>query len=280
MFTIEELEEAAGLVARHMAPTPQIAWPLLERETGVQVWVKHENHTPIGAFKIRGGITFIDWLKRTRPDVPGIVTATRGNHGQSLARAARRAGLDARVIVPAGNSVEKNAAMVEFGATLEVFGDDFDSAKSEAERIATEEGLFLVPPFHRELVRGVTTASLEMLRAVPDLHSLYVPIGCGSGICGAIAVRDALKSGVRIIGVVSTGARTAQLSREAGRLVETNAASTFADGIAVRVPVQEALDIYGTGVEDIVAVSDEEIVDAMLCMLRTTHNPSSAFVTE
>ena len=272
MFTIEELGEAADLVARHMAPTPQIAWPLLERETGVKVWVKHENHTPIGAFKIRGGITFIDWLKRTRPDVPGIVTATRGNHGQSLARAARRAGLDARVIVPAGNSVEKNAAMVAFGATLEVFGDDFDSAKGEAERIAAEEGLFLVPPFHRELVRGVATASLELLRAVPDLHSLYVPIGCGSGICGAIAVRDVLASGTRIIGVVSTGARTAQLSREAGHLVETNAASTFADGIAVRVPVQEALDIYGDGVEDIIAVSDEEIVDAMLCMLRTTHN--------
>jgi len=271
-FTADEIEEAARLVYRYMKPTPQYAWPLLSARTGATVWAKHENHTPTGAFKARGGITFIDWLKRTHPASPGIVTATRGNHGQSQARAATAAGLKAKIVVPFGNSVEKNAAMRAFGADLIEFGTDFDEAKVEAMRLAEVEGLFPVPPFHRELVRGVATYALELFTEARDLDTVYVPIGCGSGICGVIAVRDALGLATEVVGVVSTEAQGARLSFEAGKLVETNSANTFADGMAVRVPVQEAFDIYSTGASRIVAVSDDEIAEAMRILYRDTHN--------
>jgi threonine dehydratase len=272
MFTARELEDAARLVHAHMAPTPQYAWPLLAERTGAQVWVKHENHTPAGAFKIRGGITLIDWLRRTQPDCPGIVTATRGNHGQSQARAARAAGLRALVYVPHGNSPEKNAAMRAFGAELVEHGDDFDEAREEAFRVGAELGLFIVPPFHRELVRGVATYGWELLTAQPDLDTVYVPIGCGSGICGVIAARDALGLNTKVVGVVSDAAPCAKLSVEAGRLIETPTARTFADGMAVRVPVQAAFDIYRTGAERIVAVSDDEVADAIRAYYTDTHN--------
>ncbi|WP_212524507.1 threonine dehydratase [Actibacterium sp. MT2.3-13A] len=271
-FTRDALEQAAALVHTQMPPTPQYAWPLLAEAAGCEVWVKHENHTPIGAFKVRGGITLIDWLRRTQPDVPGIVTATRGNHGQSQARAARAAGLTARVYVPHGNSVEKNAAMRAFGADLIEFGADFDTAREEAMRVAEAEGLFPVPPFHRELVRGVATYALEFFAAQPDLDAVYVPIGCGSGICGTIAARDALGLRTQVIGVVSENAQTAKLSVEAGRMVETETARTFADGMAVRIPVQEAFDIYSKGAERIVAVSEEEIAEAIRLYYTATHN--------
>ena len=272
MFTRAELEDASLLVARHMAPTPQYAWPQLEKRFGCKVWVKHENHGPTGAFKVRGGITFIDWLKRTHPDCPGIITATRGNHGQSQARAATAAGLRALVYAPKGNSVEKNAAMEAFGAELVIFGDDFDEAREEVYRIAEAEGLFIVPPFHTELVRGVAIYAYELLSAQPQIDTLYVPIGCGSGICGCIAARDALGLDTKIVGVVSEHAQTAKLSAEAGTLVETNAANTFADGMAVRVPVQEALDIYGPGAERIVTVSEEAVAEAIRIYYRDIHN--------
>ena len=272
MFGKDEIEEAARIVYRHMAPTPQYAWPLLRKRAGATVWVKHENHTPIGAFKIRGGITFIDWLRRTQPNTAGIVTATRGNHGQSQARAATAAGLKAKILVPRGNSVEKNAAMRAFGAELIEFGSDFDEARLEAERLAEAENLFLVPPFHRELVRGVATYALELFTATGELDTVYVPIGCGSGICGVIAVRDALGLRTKIVGVVSTEAQTAKLSFEAGRLIETNSANTIADGMAVRVPVAEAFEIYAKGAERIVAVNDNDIAEAMRIYYRDTHN--------
>ncbi|SPH16994.1 L-threonine dehydratase biosynthetic IlvA [Defluviimonas aquaemixtae] len=271
-FTLDELEEAAELVRRHMEPTPQYAWPQLAARTGAEVWVKHENHGPIGAFKARGAITLIDWLRRTQPDCPGIITATRGNHGQAQARAATRAGLRAVVYVPHGNSVEKNAAMRAFGADLREFGEDFDTAKDEAMRLAKEEGLFPVPPFHRELVRGVATYALEFFRAAPPLDAVYVPIGCGSGICGVIAARDALGLSTEVVGVVSTEAACAKLSVEAGRPVETNSARTFADGMAVRVPVKEALDIYGPCAARILAVSEDEVAEAMRIYFADTHN--------
>ncbi len=271
-FTREELAEAATLVHRQMAPTPQYAWPLLSRETGCSTWVKHENHGPTGAFKVRGGITFIDWLKRTRPDCPGVITATRGNHGQSQARAARAAGLRAVIYVPRGNSAEKNEAMRAFGAELVEFGEDFDTAREEAMRVAAQEGLQPVPPFHRELVRGVATYAFELFTAKPDLDTVYVPIGCGSGICGVIAARDALGLKTRVVGVVSTEALTAKLSAEAGRPIETPSARTFADGVAVRVPVPEALEIYGKGADRILAVSEDEIAEAIRLYFRTTHN--------
>ncbi|MGA1267465.1 MAG: threonine dehydratase [Gemmobacter sp.] len=272
MFTTEELQAATALVHRHMAPTPLYAWPQLARRLGATVWVKHENHGPTGAFKVRGGITFIDWLRRTHPDCPGIVTATRGNHGQSQARAARAAGLRAVVYAPRGNSTEKNAAMRAFGAELHEVGDDFDAAREAAMAAGAAEGLFAVPPFHRELVRGVATYAWEMFTAKPDLHTVYVPIGCGSGICGVIAARDALGLATRVVGVVSEGARCAQLSVAAGRLVETPQARTFADGMAVRVPVQEAFEIYARGADRIIAVSDDAVAEAIRIFYTDTHN--------
>ena len=272
MFSTDELQAATVLVHRHMAPTPLYAWPQLAARTGARVWVKHENHGPTGAFKVRGGITFIDWLRRTHPECPGIVTATRGNHGQSQARAARAAGLRAVVYAPRGNSVEKNAEMRAFGAELHEVGDDFDAAREAAMAAGAAEGLFPVPPFHRELVRGVATYAWEMFTAKPDLDTVYVPIGCGSGICGVIAARDALGLATRVVGVVSEGARCAQLSVEAGRLIETPQARTFADGMAVRVPVQEALDIYARGADRIVAVSDDAVAEAIRIFYTDTHN--------
>ncbi len=272
LFQLDELDEALRVVHASMAPTPQYVWPQIGAKAGATVWVKHENHTPTGAFKVRGGITFIDWLRRAHPEAQGIITATRGNHGQSQARAATAAGLQAKILVPHGNSVEKNAAMRAFGATVVEFGEDFDEARIEAARLAREESLFMVPPFHRELVRGVATYALELFGAVPDLDTVYVPIGCGSGICGLIAVRDVLGLDTRIVGVVSTEAQGAKLSFEAGRLIETESAKTFADGMAVRVPVREAFDIYSKGADRIVAVSDDEVAEAMRIYYHDTHN--------
>ncbi|TCM88128.1 threonine dehydratase [Rhodovulum steppense] len=272
MFTLDELQAAAAFVHSRMPPTPQYAWPLLAEATGAETWVKHENHTPTGAFKIRGAHSFIDWLKRTQPDCPGIVTATRGNHGQGQALAARAAGMVAKIYVPEGNSVEKNAAMRAFGADLIVHGADFDAARQEAQRVAEAEGLAFVPPFHRELVRGVATYGLELFTAVPDLHTVYVPIGCGSGICGTIAARDALGLDTRIVGVVSENADCVLRSMAAGDYVETETARTFADGIAVRVPVPEAFDIFARGAERIVSVSDAEMAEAIRLYFRATHN--------
>jgi len=271
-FSKAELEAAADLVHGQMAPTPQYEWPGLSTATGAEVWVKHENHAPTGAFKVRGGITFMDWLRRDHPESPGICTATRGNHGQSQARAATAAGLRALIYVPQGNSVEKNAAMRGYGAELVEFGEDFDTARPEAVRVAGAEGLTVVPPFHPELVRGVATYGYELFSALRDLDTVYVPIGCGSGICGTILARDALGLETEIVGVVSENAQTAKLSVEAGAMVETNAARTFADGMAVRVPVKEAFEIYSRGAARIVAVSEAEIAEAIRLYYTATHN--------
>ncbi|MCV2868060.1 threonine dehydratase [Defluviimonas sp. WL0002] len=272
MFTLPELETAARLVHRHMEPTAQYAWPTLSDRIGAEVWVKHENHGPTGAFKVRGGITLMDWLAREHPGYGGIITATRGNHGQSQARAATALGLRAVVYVPRGNSVEKNAAMRAFGAELREHGDDFDEARTEAMRVAGEEGLYPVPPFHRELVRGVASYALEFFRAAPRLHTVYVPIGCGSGICGVIAARDAMRLPTRVVGVVSANAQTAKLSAEAGRPIPTDSARTFADGMAVRVPVAEALAVYGPGAARVIAVTENQIAEAIRVYFTDTHN--------
>ena len=274
MFTKSDLEQAAELVHQFVPPTPQIRWPLIEELTGCETWVKHENHNPTGAFKVRGGVTYIDWVKRTLPDVTGIVTATRGNHGQSQALAATRVGLSANIFVPNGNSAEKNAAMRAYGANLIEFGSDFDEARMEAGKQASLYGWHPVPAFHKELARGVATYAYELLSAAPHLDTIYVPIGCGSGICGTILARDALGLKTKIVAVVSENAMTAKLSVEQGKLVETNSANTFADGMAVRVPVQSALDIYGPGAERFVTVSDEEIANAVRIYFRTIHSVS------
>ncbi|MEM6761850.1 MAG: threonine dehydratase [Pseudomonadota bacterium] len=269
---IEAIERAASLVYRTMPPTPQYTWPQLSKVAGTTVWVKHENHTPTGSFKVRGAISFMDWLKQAHPDVRGIVTATRGNHGQGQALAATKAGLSAKIYVPFGNSLEKNDAMASFGADLVEFGEDFDSAKLEAHRVAEADGLFFVPPFHPALVAGVSTYAMELFRNAPPIDVLYVPIGCGSGICGIIAARDALDLKTEVVGVVATGADYAKKSFDAGRPLESERADTFADGIAVRAPIAEAFDIYSKGAARVVSVSDDEIAEAMRIIFRTTHN--------
>jgi threonine dehydratase len=271
-LTRDDIEQAAGLVYQVMPATAQYAWPLLAERLGCTVWVKHENHTPTGAFKVRGGITFMHWLKRTHPDVRGIVTATRGNHGQSLALAATALDLRSLIVVPQANSLEKNNAMRGFGGEVVEFGRDFDEAREEAARLASVHGLYLVPPFHTELVKGVATYALELFKAAPDLDTVYVPIGCGSGICAVIAARDALGLNTRVVGVVSTEAAAAKLSFEAGVIRETASADTFADGLAVRKPIAEAFAVYAQGAARIVSVTDEQIAEAMRVYYTDTHN--------
>jgi len=272
MFTQTELENIIPLVRASVPPTPQYVWPLLKAQTGVDVVVKHENHTPIGAFKVRGGVVYFDRLKRERPQVRGIVTATRGNHGQSLAWAGARAGVAVTIVVPRANSVEKNAAMQSFGAALIEHGRDFDEAKEEAMRLALERELEYAPSFHRDFVMGVATYAHELFTVFGDLDTVYVPIGLGSGICGVIGTRNALKLKTKIVGVVSECANAYSRSMAAGRVIATNSALTFADGMAVRVPDATAFESIGRGAERIVEVSEDEIAEAIRCIYSATHN--------
>ena len=269
---LQQLEDAASIVYRAMQPTAQYAWPLLCDTLGLKIWVKHENHTPVGAFKLRGGLAYFDALARG-PDRPqGVVTATRGNHGQSVAFAARRHGLTATIVVPRGNSREKNAAMRAFGATLVEHGDDFQAAREHAERLAAERSLLMVPSFHPLLVHGVASYSLELLRAVPDLDVAYVPIGLGSGVCGMIAARRALDCKTEIVGVVSEEAPAYALSFEQRRPVEHPVSTRLADGMACRTPEPAALEILWRHLARVVRVSDTEIADAMRLIFTSTHN--------
>lgn len=272
MFSLPELEEAQRLVHTVFPGTPQYAWPLLAERTGTEVWVKHENHTPIGAFKLRGGLVYAERLKRERPSVAGIVSATRGNHGQSLALAGQRYGVPVTIVVPHGNSAEKNAAVRAFGARLVECGADFEAARDEAARRADVEGLEFAPSFAVDLVKGVATYALELFRAAPPLDALYVPIGLGSGICGAILTRDLLGLHTEIIGVQAAGADCYARSFAAGRLVALNRADTLADGIAVRQPDPQALAIIRAGAARIVTVTDAEIAGAIRAYWTDTHN--------
>ena len=272
MFTLAELETAHALVLETLQPTPALRWPLLCERLGVEAIVKHENHNPTGAFKVRGGLTFVDALMRRAPGTPALVSATRGNHGQSLAFASARAGLTPIIYVPHGNSVEKNAAMRALGARLVEHGVDFQAAREEAGRVTARDGLELVPSFHRDLVSGVATYSLELLRAHPDLDVLYVPIGQGSGVCGAVAARDALGSSAEIVGVQAEGAPAYALSFAAGQAIATASADTRAEGMATRAPDPEALDLIMRRVARIVTVSDDEIAAAVRAYWTDTHN--------
>ena len=274
LYSRDDLNEAAQVVHQVVGPTPTYHWPLLARRAGCDVWVKHENHTPIGAFKIRGGIVYIENLKRSQPNTTGVISATRGNHGQSIAMAATRAGMRSVIFVPEGNSVEKNAAMQALGAELVVHGRDFDEAKDACAGAASEEGLHMVPSFHPLLVKGVATYALEFLEAAPRLDVVYVPIGMGSGICGMITARDALGLTTDIVGVVAEGAPSIALSFDSGFAVPTNEARTFADGMACRDPHPEALDVILKGAARIVQVSDDEIAEAMRIYYQDTHNLS------
>lgn len=266
--TLPELEEAAQIVYRHMPPTPQYCWPLLCERVGTEVWLKHENHTPIGAFKIRGGLVYFSRIGKPK----GVITATRGNHGQSVALCARNYGIAATIVVPHGNSVEKNAAMRAFGARLIEHGHDFQAAKEHAGRLAKEEGLHMVPSFHPLLVAGVGTGSVELFRAVPDLQTLYVPIGQGSGICGAAAARNALGSAAEIVGVVSTEARAYAASFMERKPVDIEVTTRIADGMAVRRADPDALEAICREVDRIVEVTDDEVAEAIAALFQCTHN--------
>jgi threonine dehydratase len=272
MFDLTQLERAHEIVGRAVPPTPAHAWPLLAKRLGTQVVVKHENHTPIGAFKVRGGIIYVDRLKRERPNTPGIISATRGNHGQSLAFAAARYALPVTIYVPRGNSAGKNRAMKAFGADLIEYGEDFQAAREEAERHALRDGLEMVPSFHSDLVLGVATYALELFRAAPDIDVLYVPIGQGSGICGCILARDLLGLKTEIVGVQSTEAPSYALSFAAGTIVRTNSSNTRADGMATRVPDADALEVIRKGASRIVQVTDGEIASAIRALWTDTHN--------
>jgi threonine dehydratase len=272
MFDLDQLERAHAIVGAAVPPTPAHAWPLLAERLGATVIVKHENHTPTGAFKVRGGLVYLERLRRERPGTAGIISATTGNHGQSLAFAASRYGVPATIYVPSGNSVEKNRAMRAFGANLVEHGTDFQIAREEAGRRAIRDGLELVPSFHPDLVLGVATYALELFRKARDLDILYVPIGQGSGICGCILTRDLLGLKTEIVGVQSTEAPSYALSFAAGTVVRTNSSNTRADGMATRVPDADALDIIRKGASRIVQVTDAEIAVAMRAYWTDTHN--------
>lgn len=266
-----ELEQAARLVHEVVSPTPQYAWPKLARRVGCTVWVKHENHTPTGAFKVRGGLVYLDRLVRAQPRVAGVISATRGNHGQSISFAAARAGVPATIYVPYGNSPDQNASMTAFGATVVEFGRDFDEAKHEAHRVASERGLHFVPSFHRDLVLGVASYALELFRAVGDLDVVYVGVGMGSGICGLMAVRDALRLKTEIVGVSAANAAASALSFEAGRPVKTPSALTFADGLATREPNGDAIETICRGAARVLTVSEDAIAEAVRIYFDDTH---------
>ena len=272
MFDRQQLNAATELVHSIMLPTPMRCWPLLSDELGAEVWVKHENHTPIGAFKVRGGLVYLDELMKHHPPEGGLITATRGNHGQSIPYAARAYDIPVHVLVPEGNSTEKNAAMRGWGAHVETFGRDFDEARVEAEHRAATGEFEYVTSFGEHLVRGVATYAMEMFGEVGDLDTVYVPIGMGSGICSVILVRDLLGLKTEVVGVVSEQADAVAQSFESGTIVETATANTFADGMACRVPSPDAMAIINRGAARVVRVSDDEVADAVRLVYSTTHN--------
>ena len=270
--SLADIEAAATVVYRDFPPTPQYRWGLLSERLGTECWLKHENHTPVGAFKIRGGLTYFDQLARRGPLPSEVISATRGNHGQSMGWAARRHGVACTIVVPRGNSLEKNAAMRALGVTLVEHGDDFQEAREHALHLAQERGAHMVPSFHPDLLRGVATYWWEFLRAVPQLDVVYVPIGQGSGACAAIAAKRALGHGVRIVGVVSRHATTYADSIAAGRVIEAPVTTQLADGMACRVADQAALDILIPHLDHVVQVSDAEVAAAMRALFTDTHN--------
>jgi threonine dehydratase len=267
-----DLIAASDIVYQYMMPSAQLLWPLLNERCGCEVVVKHENHNPTGAFKVRGGLVYVHNLRTIEPHATGIVTATRGNHGQSVAYAASRHGLSSTIVVPEGNNPEKNLAIQALGAELVVHGKDFDEAIPHTELLSKKYGLHRMPSFHHDLVAGVGTYAMELLSGHPDLKRVYVPIGLGSGICGMICARNALQLNTEIVGVVSVNADSYARSFAAGHVVETATANTLADGIAVRVPSPEALSLIAANVSRIVAVTDDEVLEAIKIYFSDTHN--------
>ncbi|MGD0943378.1 MAG: threonine dehydratase [Acidimicrobiales bacterium] len=271
-FSSEDLAWATDVVGRWVLPTPQFVWPLLAQSLGTEVWVKHENHTPTGAFKVRGGLVYAERLRSRRPEVKGIVSATRGNHGQSLAFAGRATGIRVTIVVPNGNSPDKNAAMRGFGAELVVHGHDFQSAREYASVLGAERGLETVPSYHPDLVLGVATYANELFGAAGELDAVYVPVGMGSGISGLIGVRDLLGLRTEVIGVVAEEAPATARSVAAGRVVTTESANTFVDGVACRVPDPDAIAVICAGAARVLTVGEDEAAEAMRVLFAATHN--------
>lgn len=273
-FNTADLDQATTIVRSLMPATAAYTWPLLSRRASLQVVVKHENHTPTGSFKARGGLVYIEALRSSGAIPKGVVTATRGNHGQSVAIGASRCGIPALIVVPEGNSVEKNAAMEAFGGELVVLGKDFDESREAAAQIERELGYHFIPSFHPKLILGVATYAYELFTSHDDLDVVYVPIGMGSGICAMISVRDLLGLKTEIVGVVAENAPAFALSFDAGRPINTDTACTFADGIACRQPLSEALEIVLEGASRIIRVSEDEIASAIRYLYTDTHNLS------
>lgn len=266
--TLSQIESAKALIRE----TPTYRWPLLEAGLGCEVWLKHENHTPVGAFKIRGGLVYMDELTRLHPQVTGVIAATTGNHGQSIAFAAQSHGLRTVIVVPHGNNPEKNLAMRSLGAELIEHGREFQDALEFSRKLAAQEGLHAVPSFHPWLVRGVATYGMELFRSVPDLDAVFVPIGLGSGFCGVVAAREALGLKTKIVGVVSEHAPAYAWSFHQKRLIEQPSSTRIAEGVACKTPNPEALDQVMAYAHEIIMVSDDEALLAMREILQATHN--------
>lgn len=270
--SLEQIRDAQGVLSRYMPPTPQYSWPLINQRLGAEVWVKHENHTPVGAFKIRGALLYMEWIARTQPKLKGVIAATRGNHGQGVAMAARLHGVACVIVVPHGNSVEKNRAMVAQGAELLENGQDFQESLEYARALAGERGFTMVDSFHERLVMGTATYALEFLQAAPPLDRVYVPIGLGSSICGVSAARNALGLTTEIVGVVASGSPSYALSFMQHKIVEAPSRTAIADGLACRTPNSSAMETIWENVARIVEVSDAEIEAAMRAIYHDTHN--------
>ena len=270
--TLSQIEDAQAIVYRAMPPTPQYSWPLINQRVGAEVWIKHENHTPVGAFKLRGALVYMDWVRRSLPGVSGVIAATRGNHGQGVAMAARLNGLRAVIVVPHGNSLEKNRAMVAQGAELIEYGDDFQASLEYAQLLATERGLAMVDSFHERLVMGTATYALEFLRSSPPLDTVYVPIGLGSSICGMAATRNCLGLHTKIVGVVASQSPSYARSFSNHRVVEAPSLTQIADGLACRKPNASAMEIIWQNVDHILEVTEGQICAAMRACYSDTHN--------
>ena len=270
--TLTEIREAQDVLYRYMPPTPQYSWPLINQRLGSEVWIKHENHTPVGAFKIRGALIYAEWLKKTQLRLKGIVAATRGNHGQGVAMAARIHGIPCVIVVPLGNSAEKNHAMIAQGAELLEHGHDFQESLEHARTLAADRGFMMIDSFHERLVMGTATYALELFQCAPALDRVYVPIGLGSSVCGVSAARNALSLNTEIIGVVASGSPSYALSFAQHKVVEAPSRTAIADGLACRTPNADAMEIIWQNVTRIVEVSDAEIASAMRCVFQDTHN--------
>ncbi len=270
--SLEQIREAQTLVYRTMPPTPQYSWPLLNERLGTEAWVKHENHTPLGAFKLRSALVYADWLRQTQPAMTGLIAATRGNFGQGAAFAARLLGLKAVIVVPRGNSVEKNRAMIALGAELIEHGEDFQAALEHARLLAGERALAMFESYHERLAWGAATYALELLQAAPPLDIVYIPIGMGSSVCGMAAARNALGLATEIVGVVDSASPAYAISFRERRVVAAPARSRLADGVACRTPHPDAMEILWANVRRVIEVPEPRIAEAMIALYTDTHN--------